>query len=408
MRIPYPVLFAAALLSAMGCASAPPLRVTQPTEETVVPSCADKAVDATFITYNVNIAPGVSRQASPRIPYVAEAIKGMSYDALCVQEAYSEHAKLAIADASGLDAEHVYASDTRGRNESAKDRCDADDVSGLRECVERRCAGVHPEETTKCAVDKCKSSLVGLFLFDSECLNCLVASVGKPLEGIIETCVNGSGSSRIYEGRNGMMLLSPHPMRDKVAIELPSSGVNRVALFATVDLPSGKSVRVGCTQLSMPVASGPTWGDFSDWTAEQSAQAKLVIAELAKTPPQTPLVLMGDMQFSIASPAASQYFDQVWTTFAAAKYWSPAMHVQPPMCTTCPGNAVAAAKHGFLTDHVLFRYDRPVGPVPICADTLAMDKRKMVGYFGRNLTSEPSSHGALRVGASFPDPVPKH
>lgn len=391
-----------------GCATVP-IRVAKPTQtDALRSSCEDIAADATFVTYNATIAPGIARQATPRIPYVAEAIGEAEYDVMCVQEAYSEHARLAISDASGLDAAQVFTADTKGVGETGTDRCDADDVSGIRECVEKKCAGEHSEETTKCAISKCKSSLIGLFLFNGSCLNCLAASAGKSIEGIVDTCVMGTGASRLYEGRNGMMLLSKHPMRDRTTVNLPSSGVNRVALLATVDLPSGKSVRVACTQLSTSMSTGPTHPEFDSWAEEQAAQASLVLAEMAKVPADLSRVVMGDLGFSIGSPAVVMIEQDTWRPFEAAGYWSPAMHVEPPMCTGCRGNTVGAYKeYAFLVDHVMFRVADAERFGPVCADTVFADKIRIQGYFGKEIPSHRSAHYGLRVRAIFPPTEPE-
>ncbi len=390
----------------VACAAAP-IRVAKPTPATLSASCENIDADATFVTYNATIAPGMSRQATPRVPAVAEAVRDTSYDVMCVQEAYTEHAERAVIEASGLPHDRVFTTDTAGWLETGRDRCAADAVSGIRQCVERACADVHPEETTKCAADRCMPSLVSLFLFHRSCLNCLIASAGKSLDDIVGTCVQGSGASRLYGGRNGMILLSKHPLRDLKAVRLPSSGVNRAALIATVDFPDGKSVRVACTQLSAPVASGPSHPNYDDWTDEQQAQASLVFAALKESAGTLPTVIMGDMGFSIGSAATAVLEQDTWRTFSANGYWSPAMHVEPSMCTICRGNTVTKAKeYGFLTDHVMFRVADMSRFGPVCADAVFSDEVRLQGYFGKEIVGHRSGHFGLRVRAVFPDPDP--
>jgi hypothetical protein len=202
-----------------------------------------------------------------------------------------------------------------------------------------------------------------------------------------------------------MMLLSKHPMRDKQEVRLPSSGINRVALLATVDLPSGKSVRVACTQLSTPIATGPTHPSFDDWTDEQQAQAKLVLDALKKSAAGLPTVVMGDLGFSIGSLTVNELEQDTWRPFAANGYWSPAMHVEPPMCTACKGNTVGGnTEHAYLTDHLMFRVADEHRFGPVCADTVFTDKPKIIGYFGKEVPSHRSGHFGLRVRAIFPPP----
>lgn len=393
----------ACTLLLFGCATI--MNIFNPMDKPLPVEC-DPDDDDTFtaVTYNVSIAPGVIPQATPRIPHAAEAASDIEFDAICIQEAWSSKATDAIVSALELPEENVFTADTSGRNDTGMNKCTKREVRPMFSCVRKKCPNVHPEETTKCAMQKCQGPALGMYLFARECLNCLVASVGKSTNEIYKTCVRGNGASRAYGGNNGLILASKYPLTNRTVVHLPSSGVNRVALVADAVLPDGSMVHLGCTQLSGPAVTSPTHPDFEDWEDEQIAQFNMVDRALLKSDSGAPIILMGEFGFSIGKPEAKLYTINIetWQHIERLGWWSPAMHTEGMMCNKCAGNNLHGSSKNWQTSHVLIRKtDKDPNIKPVCADRQVMHKKQIRGYFGKEIITNISNSYAIRVMFDF-------
>lgn len=386
-----------------GCATI--MNIFNPMDKPLPVEC-DPDDDDTFtaVTYNVSVAPGVIPQATPRIPHVAEAVSDIEFDAICIQEAWPSEATDAIVSALELPKENVFTADTSGRNDSGGNKCTRREVRPMLACVRKNCSHVHPEETTKCAMKRCRGTALGMYLFARECLNCLIASVGKSADEIYKTCVRGGGASRVYGGNNGMILASKYPLTNRTVVHLPASGANRVALVADAVLPDGSMVHLGCTQLSSPAVTSPTHPDFYDWEDEQIAQFNMVDRAILKSDSGAPIILMGDFGFSVGKPDTKLYSANIetWQHIERLGWWSPTMHTEGMMCNKCAGNNLLKSSKNWHTSHVLIRKtDKDPKIEPVCADRQAMHKKRIKGYFGKEILTNISYSYAIRVMFSF-------
>ena len=353
----------------------------------------------TAATYNVGIAPGVTKQATPRIPHVAEVIAQTEFDAMCIQESWPQASTDAILRSLDLPEEQIFITETTGRNNNAGDRCSADAIQGILECARNKCSKVHPEETTRCAAKRCKSNALGLYIFHSGCLRCIIASAGLSADGIYQRCVQGKGGSRMHGGRNGLILASKYPLVNRKVVQLPSSMVNRVALIADAELPSGKRVRLACTNFSENSMIGPTHPRFSSWEDEQMAQFDAVQKIITKYDDGTPVLMMGDMGFSVGTSATLRTVNlETWKHISRNGWQSPAMHTGRHICTKCGDNHHNSADKNFLRTHILVRsQDSALRAVPQCITRFGQHERRIEGYFGKHVVTHPSPTYGLKV-----------
>lgn len=383
----------------LGCATI--MNIFNPMDKPLPVECDPDDDDAfTAVTYNVGVAPGVIPQATPRIPHVAEAVSNIEFDAICIQEAWPSESTAAIISALELPEENVFTADTSGRNDTGTNKCTRREVRPMIACVRKKCSKVHPEETTKCAMQKCQKAAMGMYMFARECLSCLVASVGKSTNEIYKTCVRKDGASRVYGGNNGMILASRYPLTNRAVVHLPSSGANRVALIADAVMPDGSMVHLGCTQLSGPAVTSPTHPDFDDWEDEQIAQFNMVDRAILKSDSGAPIILMGEFGFSIGRSDAKLHTINIetWQHIDRLGWWSPAMHTEGMICNKCAGNNLHGSSKNWQTSHVLIRKkDADPKIKPVCADQRVMRKKRIKGYFGKEIITNISNSYAIRV-----------
>ncbi len=374
----------------------------QPVQNVVRASTCEKTqAPLTAVTWNVALAPGMNPLYRPRIAPVVEAVRGLKYDILCVQEAWLEKDKRAIIAASGLPPDNVFVHDTAGLGEDEADTCNSSALDLVLACAKASCLGEAGEDTSLCAMQSCDSELKILYARDRRCLNCLAAKVGNGASEISDACSNGS-ASRIYGGNNGVMLLSRWPLHDREVAFIPSSNANRVALFARIHVPGlSQPLEVACSHLSSPQPIAPTHTGLPSWEDEQRAQIKAVVGPLEARAQGRPQLFLGDMNFGAGDNVRLRsYMARSADDARGAGFRDPAAEADPPFCSVCGDNTLRGAQGdmGMLFDHVLYR--DPAGGAelqPVCADRLLDRQVRVIDAHGRAVYTHLSDHFAVRV-----------
>lgn len=361
--------------------------------------CGDAKADLNVVTYNATIAPGAIRWATPRFPHVIEAIRGLDYDVICVQEVWRHNDAWNLIKALDLPPQNYSYVDTRGRNETGKSVCESDSLEGVAQCLRAQCGNVPEEDVSACVAEKCRLQLAFLLLFDGGCFNCLTSTVGNPFSEIMRICESpGKGASRVYGGGNGTILASRWPLLDKEYLELPSSGINRVALFARVEIPGKGSVQIACSNLSANQEIRPSHRDFRSWQDEQRAQLRLISDKLAARAKGGSSIFLGDMNFGPGiGSSVKEVSGESWKEALRLGFSSPAASASRPLCSTCGGNTLRNWSESYLLDHVMYR-DTPGGATlePVCAERV-LDGAIPVTAYGKTSVSNLSDHYGIRV-----------
>lgn len=343
-------------------------------------------------TYNGGLGPGFMKLATPRIPAVVEGVASLDSDVLCLQEIWTAGAAAAVTDALEGAGMETYAEDTTGENETGKDVCTAEQIQSMVDCVAANCADVVGEDVTLCAVKQCQGAAAILYLMAPQCLNCVLAQPGEQPEEIRSVCVDGGGASRLYGGRNSMLLASRYALTHREALRLPSSGANRVALLATLEGYGTTPIEIGCVHLSANGRIPPTETRFKDWEAERLAQFTMVSDRLKERAEGRPTLFLGDMNFGTGNA-------EFYAAALGMGFQDPAAAADPPFCSSCKGNLLkgdGTATGGTLIDHVLTR-DLGDALHPVGAERFLDEPVTVTGHDGNPVVTHPSDHYGVRV-----------
>ncbi len=354
------------------------------------------AAALTALTFNTGLGPGLDvKYPTPRIPLVAQAVAAAPWDILCLDETWLDVDHDAVLAALNLPADQIVTGDTRGQNEDPADRCLSGELDNGLACMRSKCGGVPDEDVTMCAKDQCQTEGFELYVNAPHCFQCVIASAGLSANAIAQTC-NGAGASRMYGGRNGVILASRLPISNAEWIPLPSSDANRVGLFATVDV-HGTPVEVACTHLTGNVdIIPPSNHQFPTWYDEMKTQIDLISKRLAERARGGPQFFLGDLNNGPKYTGDMVPDGQeVWNEIAAQGFTSPAAETVPPTCSRCDDNLISPTTGRYLIDHVLTRGNDAFAPV--CA-ARAMDQPvTLTDLQGNTVTTNLSDHDAITV-----------
>lgn len=353
-----------------------------------------------FLTFNTALATGINPYTRERLPHILAAIDSNHDTIECYNEVWEFETAMQVVALLESQGKEVFYEDTRGEGETGHDRCTEDEASDVVVCVEDHCLNARDEHFSICAMRECFPEVLKLYLFHEPCFTCLSSLVGEGFVGMKETCVgvNTVGASRPYDGANDAMLASMFPLKNRRVVRLPSYGVNRVALIATVELPSIGPVDVACTHLT-PADSNPTPSSspFDSWDDERNAQIAAIDAALEERP-VLPVLLLGDIN---AGPKREGWLRVLaknsWDEIVRRGFSSPAAKTWPPICSACRWNTMRGMKDNYLIDHVLVR-NSPNRKIPeaVCA-TPVFHTQVFIGEKDHGWMGNISDHFGIRL-----------
>jgi endonuclease/exonuclease/phosphatase family metal-dependent hydrolase len=350
--------------------------------------CADDATPAgttvTADSFNVGLAGAFIPFETQRRAAMGPAIAANPADIVCLQEVWREEDKDAIVAATRARFPHVVrvAHDlttpvtteidpmcpvgpavTMPPCASPALRAALDD--GLR-CLVANCSTMTGSEmgqttSTACAQERCIGQ-VGALITNTEptalaCYGCFASAL--PTENfstIRTTCTTNPNAGLAFGGRNGLMILSKHPLSDVETLVVPGTWNRRTMTRATATLPGGRRVAVYCNHLTpvfdnvaFPYTGRHGCGEVgrAGWATEQLAQARRLVQWVTQTAGNTPALVLGDFNTGPASTGI--------TAEAGENYDYLRMQLTPavpagyrPTCTYCPDNVL----NGMRTDPV--------------------------------------------------------
>lgn len=306
--------------------------------EAVTPDLPPAQDPTSFMTFNTGLAEGAVGFAKERQPLIIEELKKATAEVLCLQEVWADSDAQAIIDGLKAIFPHSFREKTEDTS-TPKVRCELGAVLTLDGCVKTKCdpTGISASE---CVADPalCKSDYDTL---TDECKLCLAGNTANPT-----ACALGGAKDFVYDGRNGLVLLSRYPMQDAKYTALSTELIKRGVITATI----GK-VNVQCNHMpaNLGVVPYPTGKPYASWVEEHAGVADDVV----KTAPQSGCtVLMGDLNSGPAEGGLTGALEDNFKKFTTAGYQEP---WSTPQCTSCKDNPLAGSEEDTWIDHVMFK-----------------------------------------------------
>ncbi len=306
------------------------------------------AQEATFVTFNTGLAHGHVLYADNRIGPVVDVLKNNTADVACVQEVWGEKDRDHIIES--LKSEYPYAA-FAANPVSLKPRCSIFKLAPALACVQKKCTGGETSgDTLSCGMQYCADGIMGL---GNDCFSCISHYFPiKSALGAAGTCL-ARGTNLVFEGQNGLLLLSKYPINDVKQHKFASTMVQRDVIEAGITLPGSLKTKVLCTHLQNN-STAPYFGSLKDWKYEQSTQIKQ-LTDIAIADPSyvDKTFIMGDMNTGPIAIDIDGEFPENFTLFKSAGFNSLYLASGGRDCTWCGrSNPITNNKMDNIIDHI--------------------------------------------------------
>lgn len=293
-------------------------------------------------TYNAGLAVNFVSYANERVPAIIAAINELSgTDVLCLQEVWLPEHIAALVSGTESEFPHSFHFVTKEEG-GGEPSCTVEEALPLKECVETNCSAA--VNLSECAIANCGAQFAAV---SPACQGCLAANLTKTIPEIFAACAEGS-ASLAYEGHNGLLLLSRLPLSATEHVALPSTLVQRSALYAKVD----GALDVVCTHLAANLTEPPYNGPFESYEGEQKKQIEDLHAWISAIANKS-AVLLGDLNTGPnVGETITAELPANWEYILSLGWTDPYLDQSEPTCTWCDtNNLVSTGNH--ILDHAL-------------------------------------------------------
>ncbi|KPK15903.1 MAG: hypothetical protein AMJ62_07885 [Myxococcales bacterium SG8_38] len=347
-------------------------------------------------TFNVALAGAFIPYETERRQPIADAIAAADSDVLCLQEVWTQEDKELIRDAAVDAYPHaVFFNDTLATTiddptdqdgntptpptgfpcpevEVSEGVTILDQMNAAVDCLRDNCSTIEGSdegrtESADCAQQQCLGAVTDLLFGNAQqqrCYACVVTQLPTAqLKDIRSSCAEVDNQDLAFDGQNGVMLLSKHPLEPAEEWVLPGTWNRRTILRATANLPNGAELEVYCNHLTpifdniaFPYTGQYGYGftDARGWEAEQQLQAEKLINYVTSTSGDRPAVILGDLNAGHAYPAEDIVAEGEPTLDLLETEFEPAyVSSYTPQCTFCSTNPVTDAETSSWIDHIL-------------------------------------------------------
>jgi endonuclease/exonuclease/phosphatase family metal-dependent hydrolase len=341
------------------------------------PASPDPKHHLSLLSFNAGLAHGAVALAEERRAFIIDALKREKNqaDVVCLQEVWTDDDAGAVQDA----LRGVYPHFFREKTEDAGKKsvpCGLWGTYQLDRCVKNSCAkqGISTEE---CVQTKCAERYDAL---SDACKLCLAANTSSPT-----WCALWPGApSYAWDGRNGLLLLSKHPIQSPRYTAFDTRLIKRGLITASI-----KQTTVHCTHMTtdLKVVPYPEGHSAQSWIEEQTRQVQTI---QSNTTEKACTVLMGDLNTGPQTGSLSGEVPGTFNLLVMAGFdepWSDAK------CTWCKDNPLTGSDTDRQLDHIMVHgcYDKQVTYQRV------LDEKTLIPLPEKTLLSRLSDHYGLKV-----------
>jgi endonuclease/exonuclease/phosphatase family metal-dependent hydrolase len=335
--------------------------------------CSESDGDESRVaTFNLGLAFGYVPEASARVDPIIAALEESAFDVVCLQELWVDQDDDGEWTTEVIDRvlngvagtyPHAYWSRTRVPADAPEVGCTIEEADELLACAEPACGEEPPDNLATCVLANCNDEFQAT---SSACQTCMVTNLGRPLEEIVEACRGVTRGGVVYDGHNGLAIISRHPLEQTGILELDYTLTARSVLYATVDLPGAGPTDVYCTHIAADLSGEiayPEGGSFASFAEENAAQTEAIVARAEQAASGRNVALFGDFNHGPARGNHRAELPENYQLVIDAGYESPVTQLEPARCTFCDDNLLVdrSGPDGKIIDHIYLKLESDVG-----------------------------------------------
>lgn len=328
-------------------------------DDTPAPNNASSTDDGSksFATFNAGLARGFVPYAAERIQPVTEAIAAHDSDVLCVQEVWFDEEIDAVLE--GVKDTYHHSMVYKTESDELNDGCGMEEAEVLADCVREKCSDVPQDQLGSCGIGMCGTEFSAASV---PCQTCVAANLHQDIDAIIATC-EGGGPKYSSGGRNGLILLSKHELKNQTEVSFTSNLTQRAAIRAEVEIADFGTLTTYCTHLAADLSNTlayPADNNYSSFGEEQAGQIDELLAWIDAQEDPGRVLIMGDINTGPALGELTGELPENFEKFEAAGWVSVFAQSDAPQCTFCLDNTIETdgddkledGSPGVLIDHI--------------------------------------------------------
>lgn len=326
-----------------------------------------------LVTFNVGLAFGYVEDASGRIDPAIDAVNNSGADVVCIQELWTNQDENAEWSQETIDRflsgtmetyRYQHWERTVAPEDAAPTGCNIEESEPLEVCAFAACGDVPTENITDCVLANCTPEFSET---SAGCQSCLAANLGMPLEDIVAACKGVTTSGIVYDGHNGLLVLSKHKFEVEEIIEFDFALTARAALHVRVGSEDVEPFDVYCTHLASNLSSSisyPEGGTYTSFAEENAAQTDALLQWVEQTSTTETVVLLGDFNHGTGELPDS------YAKVIDAEFADPIADGDAP-CSFCGSNTLLAGATDVdeLIDHAYVKTDGQIEEATIVFDS---------------------------------------
>ncbi len=363
----------------------------------------DATAPLSVVSYNVGLAFGYVPEASGRKDAVIAALASSDADVVCVQELWTNQNDAGewttevideVLAATSTNFPNQYWQRTVTSDTTTPLGCTVEEAEPLEACAMANCGSEPPENLASCVTTLCEAEFLGT---SPGCQSCMASNLGGTLDDIIMACKGVFSSGVVYDGHNGLAILSKHPLTTTEILELDYALTARAVLHATVAPEGAEPVDLYCTHLASDLSSTidyPPNGTYTSFAEENAAQAMAALGWIDQTATAPTTILAGDMNHGPQVGTGHAELADNYQIVLGAGFTDPIAD-SGASCSFCEANTLQSGSgtDGELIDHVYLRGTADVQSATIVYD----DAVPIVTTDGSTQNLHRSDHYGVRI-----------
>ncbi len=304
-------------------------------------------------TFNVGMARGYVDHAAERFEHIVSALRDLEdTDVICIQEIWADEDIEALKSGVAATYPESYMHRTQLSDftdgEINTPACTMEEAAPLVACAVPLCDG--EADLASCVLGNCEAEFNAT---SADCQACAAGNLGLGnVPDIVAACTSGDAAQYVYDGHNGLLILSKTPIENTQMTNLSSFLTVRSVLYGEV-----QGLGIACTHLTATLSEPEYNGEYDSYGAENAAQVATLLDYVEMQSGGGPAIIAGDFNNgpAVGTEIEADLADN-YALFEAAGWANVGVASGEALCTWCADNPMlSSGTRNRMIDHVMVK-----------------------------------------------------